>query len=520
MPEMGAWACSDFGVWPAAASALETALYLTATSTSTEAGDEAGVTPAPKISAVAAKESAKVEPQATEASQIFANPFGVKKPSAVAETPSHTPSSPIAVAPVVSPDQTASDIQAGSTTPASNPVSEQANSNAGAQPNQAANDNAGSSSVPAANSPVPQAGSGNVASPSHQAVKVDQAASPAPAANSPSPQEGSSNVSPSPDQAANVASSPSSPEGNSNNAVHLSIPGLENQASTAVPVAAANAVANVVITSTNSQGSVVVTTSQAPGVIITSTNAQGSQIVTTMPVISPQLHDNPPKPTPIIVNGQTLTTNSQSQYILAGQTLSPNTPLTIGSGDSRTPVILQTTAGTQPPVLIIGTSTTTLNFPSSSSPTPTSLPFLTLGTQTITPNAQGQYLIDNQTLTAGGAIVIGGTTPPPLSGGETASPAIVGGTTISLAPSATAAVIGTTSTERLLLGPYIVGGLATGGPNGTGGRATTGTTAVVPFQGRGGESRVETCRRSRRYYLLLGIVVGVFVTTGGTVGRF
>lgn len=38
MPDMGAWACRDFGAWDAPASALQTALYLTATSTSTEAG--------------------------------------------------------------------------------------------------------------------------------------------------------------------------------------------------------------------------------------------------------------------------------------------------------------------------------------------------------------------------------------------------------------------------------------------------------------------------------------------------
>lgn len=52
----------------------------------------------------------------------------------------------------------------------------------------------------------------------------------------------------------------------------------------------------------------------------------------------------------------------------------------------------------------------------------------------------------------------------------------MGGTTVSLAPSATQAVVGT-STEAL--GPYIVGGLGAG-PNGTGG--------VVPFLG-GAEGR-------------------------------
>lgn len=62
--------------------------------------------------------------------------------------------------------------------------------------------------------------------------------------------------------------------------------------------------------------------------------------------------------------------------------------------------------------------------------------------------AQRQYLIGSQTLTVCGAIV-------------------VGVTTVSSALSATEAVIRTTSMERLLA-PYIVGGLGTAGPNGTG----------------------------------------------------
>ncbi|KAF6227900.1 hypothetical protein HO133_007628 [Letharia lupina] len=347
MPDMGAWNCSPYGTWPAAASALNTALYLTATSTSTEAGDEAGVTPAPKASPpkeapdpAAGKEPAKVEPQAAEASQIVANPFGVGKPAAVAEKPTPAPSPP-------------------------------------------------------------------------------------------SPQEENSDI-----------------------AALMPVSGLNNQAATAVPAAAANAVANVVISSTNAQGSILVATSQAPGVIVTSTNAQGSQVVTTIPVVSPQALDNTPEPAPVVVNGHTLTTDSQSHYVIAGQILSADTPLVLGSGASTTPVILQT-SGIHP-VLVIGSSTTTLNLPTST-PTTTTPLAITIGTQTITANAQGQYLIGSQMLTPGGEIVVGGTTAP---GGTVA----VGGTTVSLAPSATQAVVGT-STEGLA--PYIVGGLGTG-PNGTG----------------------------------------------------
>lgn len=498
IPDMGAWNCSPFGVWNAAASALQTALYLTATSTSTEAGEEAGATLAAEASplneasttAVASKEPAKVEPQATGASQVLGTPFGVDQPASVAESPTRTPSSPIAVAPVQSPDQAVSDHEAGSTTPASNPVPEKATSNTGTSPSPAVNDNAGSSSASAANPVSPQEESSNIPSSPNQVANVNQGSSTMPAAILPASPEGSPNAVSSHNQVANAAStpavsnSPSPTEGNPNIAGLLPFLGLNSQVATAVPAATVNAVANVVISSTNAQGGVVVTTSQAPGVIITSANAQGSQIVTTVPVVSPQVLDNIPKPIPVVVDGHTLTTNAQSQYIIAGQTLTPNTPLVLGSSSSTTPIILQTSGIN--PVLVIGSSTTTLHL-TSSTPITTARPAITIGTQIITPNAQGQYLVGTQTLTPSGEIIVGGTTPP----GGTA--AVVGGTTVSLAPSATQAVVGT-STEALA--PYIAGGFGSG-PNGT--------TGLVQFLG-GGAGRKSRCWGSR---YLVGIVVGV-----------
>lgn len=530
IPDMGAWNCSPFGVWNAAASVLQTALYLTATSTSTEAGEEAGATLAAEASplneasttAVVSKEPAKVEPQATEASQVLGTPFGVDQPASVAESPTRTPSSPIAVAPVQSPDQAASDHEAGSTTPASNPVPEKAASNTGTSPSPAVNDNAGSSSASAANPVSPQGESSNIPSSPNQVANVNQGSSTLPAAILPASPEGSPNAVSSPNQVANVnqgsstlpaailpaspegspnavsshnqvanaastpavSNSPSPTEGNPNIAGLLPFLGLNSQVATAVPAATVNAVANVVISSTNAQGGVVVTTSQAPGVIITSTNAQGSQIVTTVPVVSPQVLDNIPKPAPVVVDGHTLTTNAQSQYIIAGQTLTPNTPLVLGSSSSTTPIILQTSGIN--PVLVIGSSTTTLHL-TSSTPITTARPAITIGTQIITPNAQGQYLVGTQTLTPGGEIIVGGTTPP----GGTA--AVAGGTTVSLAPSATQAVVGT-STEALA--PYIAGGFGSG-PNGT--------TGLVQFLG-GGAGRKSKCWGSR---YLVGIFVGV-----------
>ncbi|CAD6578901.1 MAG: hypothetical protein ASARMPREDX12_009012 [Alectoria sarmentosa] len=464
MPDMGAWNCSPYGLWDAPASVLNTALYLTATSTSTESGDDAGATPAPKASPpkeapapAAGKEPAKVEPQAAEVSQILANPFGVGKPAAVAEkpTPAASPSAVAAQAP--SADQSPSDNNAGSKAPVTSLAPEKADSHAGTSSNQAANDNGGTPNSPVANPASPKEGSSAPAP--NEAPSDNNAASNSPASNPFSPQEGSSN-----------------------NAASLSIPGLNNEAATAVPAAAVNAVVNVVTTSTNAQGSVVVATSLVPGVIVTTTNAQGSQTVTTLPVVSPQALA---KSTPVIINGHTLTIHSQSQYIIAGQTLSPNTPLILGSGSSTTPVVLQT-SGIRP-VLVIGSSTTTLNL-LSSTPTQTTPSAITIGSQTITANAQGQYIVGSQTLTPGGEIVVGATTAP---GGSVA----VGGTTVSLAASASQVVVGT-STEGLA--PYIVGGLGTGPSNGTG--------AVVPFLG--------SAERGRRRRGGLGWMAGLL---GGMV---
>lgn len=93
--------------------------------------------------------------------------------------------------------------------------------------------------------------------------------------------------------------------------------------------------------------------------------------------------------------------------------------------------------------------------------------------------------------------MVGGTTP---AGGGIA---IVGGTTVPLAPSATQAVVGGTSTEGLA--PYIAGGLGTG-PNGTG----TGTgKGVVQFVGGavGGKFK---CWDLRYLFGLMAGVVWVF----------
>lgn len=429
---MGAWSCQLFGAMDAPASVDNTALYLTATSTSTEGGDEAAATQAAKAtppkkapSPAASKAAAKVEPQALEASQILANPFGVGKPAVVAEKPTPAPSLP----PL---NQALNDNKAG------NPVPEKASSNDDTSPSQAANDDTAPANAPVVIPALPHYGSSD-----------------------------------------------------SKNAPSVPVPGLSNQAATAVPAPIANAIANVVISSTNAQGNIEVATTHVPGAIVTTTNAQGSQISTTIPVVSPALLDTAPNPAPIVINGHTLSTDSQSHYILAGQTLAANTPLVIGSGASSTPVVLQT-SGIHP-VLIIGSSTTTLTLPTATIATATTPPAITIGTQAITPNAQGQYIVNSQTLIPGGEIVVGGTT---ASGGTVA----VGGTTVSLAAKPTQVVVGT-STEGLA--PYIVGGFGTGPSN-------NGTAGTVPFLGVAGR---RVGGRAMRWlsWVVVGIVGAVWM---------
>lgn len=183
---------------------------------------------------------------------------------------------------------------------------------------------------------------------------------------------------------------------------------------------------------------------------------------------------------PISMGGQILTANPSSQYDVAGQTLVPEGPPITVSG---TRISLAVAA----PALFIGSSTVPWN------PGPalmTGLPILTLAGTTYTAETAGDYIIGSQTLSPGGqAITISGTpisiphldpvliigtstqvlygspvTDRPqitiagtvytadtagdfLVGSQTLIPGapalIIAGTQISLAPSASALVIGT-----------------------------------------------------------------------------
>ena len=149
-------------------------------------------------------------------------------------------------------------------------------------------------------------------------------------------------------------------------------------------------------------------------------------------------------PPPLTLGSQAITANSQGQYVIDGQTLSPGSAITI----SGTPISLAANDA----YAVIGTSTELL------AGTITSPPTLTIGAQTVTANAQGQYIIDGQTLTPGGVVT-------------------VSGTRISLGADETDVVIGT-STEGL--GGYIIGGFGgSGGNNSTGVLGFTGGAEKV-----------------------------------------
>ncbi|CAD6587759.1 MAG: hypothetical protein ASARMPRED_003247 [Alectoria sarmentosa] len=126
---------------------------------------------------------------------------------------------------------------------------------------------------------------------------------------------------------------------------------------------------------------------------------------------------DPSSPPVLSVAGATYTANSASEFVVAGQTLTPGGQITVAS----TTISLRPSAD----VAVVGGSTQLLTTPAPS-PDPA---VMTFAGSTYTANAASQFIIAGQTLTPGGQI-------------------IVSSTPLSLAPSANVAVIGT-STQTL-----------------------------------------------------------------------
>lgn len=167
----------------------------------------------------------------------------------------------------------------------------------------------------------------------------------------------------------------------------------------------------------------------------------------------------------ITINGHPITPNLQGEYIIAGQTLTPaGPPITI----SGTPYSLFPSAT----ALLVGDGSSTVPLSPRSSPT------LTIAGQTLTPNPQqGGYLVNDQNLVPGG---------PPIT---------ISGTPYSLFPSATALVVGGSSTIPLPTGDEGggggVGGLIWSGIGGTSvsgnsNSGVNGTASAEPADGRSG----------------------------------
>ena len=119
-------------------------------------------------------------------------------------------------------------------------------------------------------------------------------------------------------------------------------------------------------------------------------------------------------PSPVLTFGsQAITPDSQGHFVVAGQTLSPGgAPISV----SGIPLSLNPAGDV---AVIGGSKTQTLASHPAVTPAP-SPALLTFGTQTVAPNSLGQYVVDGQTLSAGGAVTVLGTPISLDSGGSLA----------------------------------------------------------------------------------------------------
>ena len=104
--------------------------------------------------------------------------------------------------------------------------------------------------------------------------------------------------------------------------------------------------------------------------------------------------------------GETLLPNAAGDYVVDGKTLSLGAQITIpgnSPGAPSTTISLTTNAAGQTEAVMNGRTSTLTPFTASVTGAP-----VVVGGQTITPNAQGQYVINGQTLSLDGEITLGG----------------------------------------------------------------------------------------------------------------
>lgn len=119
-------------------------------------------------------------------------------------------------------------------------------------------------------------------------------------------------------------------------------------------------------------------------------------------------------------DGSTYTANAASQFVIAGQTLTPGGAITI----SGTPI--SEAAGTAPAFAVIGSSTQSLG---SASDITTEAPVMTFDGQTYTADASSDFVINGQTLTPGGVITVSGTPISEAPAGAASGFVVVGSST-------------------------------------------------------------------------------------------
>jgi hypothetical protein len=184
---------------------------------------------------------------------------------------------------------------------------------------------------------------------------------------------------------------------------------------------------------------------QLPGTAALTTNQRsGTQSAGTAAASSTQA-----PPPPILLGTQVVSQDSLSDFIIGSQTLVPGSAITVGGqqvslASSGNALIVNAASQTQTPsappaVVVIGGSTITANSasafvigsqtltpggaitasgqlitlplsdpPQTSSPTPTSMPVVAIGSSTFTENSLSDFVIGTQTLTPGGAINVDG----------------------------------------------------------------------------------------------------------------
>ena len=103
----------------------------------------------------------------------------------------------------------------------------------------------------------------------------------------------------------------------------------------------------------------------------------------------------------VTLGGQIFTSDNAGAYVVGGQTLTSGGTITLNPGPSQTVVALTTDAAGAPVVVVDGTA--------AGSPPPVSLMPLVVGGTTYLPSATSAYVVDGQTLTFGGSIILSAT---------------------------------------------------------------------------------------------------------------